>query len=176
MPPSFRARPLYDHRRYQRGRESMRVKKKGSGAAAVAAAPAYPFRRASDVGLAHFAGVYQTYPTMRDEASEILGRPGARSQTGGALDVLEVFTPGETAKLLKCSEKHARRLIADGLIPSTNIGRGKHREPRVSRAGLLAYLEGRTRTAGTKEQKRVGRPIAQIIKARPYKDSAGDEW
>ena len=56
---------------------------------------------------------------------------------------IEVYTINEAANLLKCSPSLVRQLISDGQLVATNLslGRGKHKNYRVTSAAIARYLE-----------------------------------
>ena len=55
----------------------------------------------------------------------------------------EVLTPREAAELLKVDVQTIRKLCEKGIIPARDVGAGRYRCWRMTRAALEAWLEGR---------------------------------
>ena len=68
--------------------------------------------------------------------------------TADPLHSIVLFTPGEAAGRLSCSENHVYRLIARGALRAVDIAQPGSRKPktRVRSDDLGAYIEARTRT------------------------------
>lgn len=53
---------------------------------------------------------------------------------------LDVLTPTEAGRMLRCSAATVRRLAANGRLPARDIGMAGTHEWRIPRAALLAWL------------------------------------
>lgn len=65
----------------------------------------------------------------------------------------EVLSTKEVAERLGCSLSHAYRLIADGALPSLDIGRNGRTKTRVPAKSVEAYIQ-----AGLKQRENVTKP------------------
>lgn len=59
-----------------------------------------------------------------------------------------LFTTTEAARLCKFSRTYLYRLIADGVLPYTQIGKHKH----IPKRALIAFMKARTKRSEKKEE------------------------
>ena len=71
----------------------------------------------------------------------------------------------DVGKILGCSANHARCLMESGRIESVDIGSGRRKMWRTSRANVMAFVEGGNavhRTEQRKKSRRKNRKLPEV--------------